>query len=62
MLRSTADTTVLATAVESTPTVLFSRYLHLLSLPQSMDSLDIHLPIPGDQEPVDPLCPKTWIE
>ncbi len=43
------DAAVLATTRQATFSVLFSRYLHLFSLPQSVDSLGVHVPVSLNQ-------------
>ena len=40
--------------------MLFSRDLHVLSPPKTMDPLGVHVPITLDQQPVNTLSSKTW--
>jgi len=55
-----ADATVFASTCATSTTMLFSRHLHVFSLPKSMDSLVIDGPVAGYQSPIDSLGPEAW--
>ena len=40
--------------------MLFSRDLHVLLLPQSVNPFGIHSPVTGHEQPMNPLRPKAW--
>ena len=58
LLRAMPNTTVLAATWQTAFSLLFSRDLHLFSLPETVDSLPIHLPVALHQELVDPIAPE----
>ena len=48
-LGAMTNTAVLAATRKTTFSLLFSRYLHLFLLPESVDTLSVHMPITLDQ-------------
>ena len=40
--------------------MLFSRHLHVFSLPKTMDTLVVYLPMTLDQQPINAFGPEAW--
>ncbi len=57
----TTNTAILAATTWKTPlTILFSRDLHILSLPKTVDPLGVHVPMTLHEQPMNTPCSKAW--
>ena len=56
----TTHAAILAATWKTPLTMLFSRDLHVLSLPKTVDPLGVHVPMTLDEQPMYAISSKTW--
>ena len=60
VLRAMTHTAILAATGKTASAMLFSRDLHVLSLPKSVDSLVVYLPMTFHKQPMNAIGPVAW--
>jgi hypothetical protein len=55
-----AHAAILAAAQKTSFSMLFSRDLHIFSLPKTVDPFLVHVPMTLDEQPMNTLGTKAW--